>query len=137
MNFFKRRQRRRTLDAIEFVTVLGEDLNYRGNVTGEGSYWVKGSVRGNCNIAGDLLLASTAHWSGDVAAARVVIAGEVLGNVYASVKLELKPTAHVHGDVMSPYIAFAEGARHDGAIRSRLQSQLFRFSEKRSDRTNA
>jgi cytoskeletal protein CcmA (bactofilin family) len=132
MNFFKSKKRRRTLDTIEFGTVLGEGLNYRGDVTGDGNYWIKGHVRGNCNIAGDLLLAPTAQWNGDVAASRVVIAGEVTGDVYASVKLELKPTAHVHGDVMSPFIAMAEGARYDGSIRSRLQSELLRFNEKRS-----
>jgi cytoskeletal protein CcmA (bactofilin family) len=131
MRLFARKKQRRTLDDVTFVTVLGEELSYRGNVTGDGSYWVKGRVHGNCDVGGDLLLASTAHCVGDVAAARIVIAGEVEGDVYASVKLELKPTARVRGDLTSPLIAMAEGARHDGSIRARLQSELVRFSEKR------
>jgi cytoskeletal protein CcmA (bactofilin family) len=137
MKLFKRKVQRRALDEIEFATVLGEGLSYRGDVNGEGNYLVKGEVRGNCDIAGHLVLLSTARWTGDVAAAHIVVAGEVIGDVYASAKLELKASARVRGNITSPLIAMADGAAYDGDIRAVSQAQILRFNEKRSDRTNA
>jgi cytoskeletal protein CcmA (bactofilin family) len=132
MKFFKRKPQRRTLDEIEFGTVLGEHLSYHGDFAGDGNYLVNGHVRGRCDIAGHLVLSPMARWNGDVAASHVVVAGEVLGDVYASVKLELKSTARVRGSITSPVIAMAEGALYDGEIRMRPHPQLVRFSEKRS-----
>ncbi len=131
MKFFTRKNRR-TLDQIEFATVIGEHTVYRGDFTGDDSYLVKGQVRGKCDIAGHLVLWPTARWTGDIAATHVVIAGEVVGDVYASAKLELKSTARIRGNITSPVIAMAQGALYDGEIRMRPRPQLVRFNEKRS-----
>ena len=127
-----RRKNRRALDQIEFGTLIGEQMTYRGDLIGEDNYLVKGHVRGRCDIGGTLVLWPTSRWTGDIAAAHVVIAGEVEGDVYASVKLELKSTARIRGDITSPVIAMAQGALYDGEILTRPRPQLLRFSEKRS-----
>ncbi|MFL6622021.1 MAG: polymer-forming cytoskeletal protein [Sulfurifustaceae bacterium] len=129
---FGRKKNRRSLDRIEFGTVLGEHAVYRGDLTGEANYLVKGEVRGRCEIVGHLVLQQTACWNGDISATHVVIAGEVIGDVYASAKLELQSTARIRGDIASPVIALAQGALYEGAIRRRPRAQITRFTEKRS-----
>lgn len=131
LNIFGRK-RRRALDQIEFPTVIGEYAVYRGEIAGDGNYLVHGRVEGTCDIQGHLMLGPTAHWTGDVAATYIVIAGEVVGDVYASVKLELQATARIRGNLTSPVIAIAEGARYDGKVRRRPRPQAARYSEKRS-----
>jgi cytoskeletal protein CcmA (bactofilin family) len=132
MKFFARKKNRRTLDQVEFATMIGEHAVYRGDLSGSDNYLVKGHGRGKCDIEGHLVLWPTAVWTGDIAASHVVIAGEVVGDVYAGVKLELKSTARIRGNITSPVIAMAQGALYDGEIRMRPRPQLVRFNEKRS-----
>lgn len=129
---FARKKNRRTLDRIQFATVLGEHAVYRGDLTGEANYLVKGQVRGRCEIVGHLVLQQTASWNGNISATHVVIAGEVNGDVHASAKLELQSTARIRGDISSPVIALAQGAQYEGAIRRRPSAQVTQFTEKRS-----
>lgn len=125
-------RKRRTLDRVEFETVIGIDALYRGDITGSGTYAVHGTVEGACALDGHLLVAGTARWIGDIDATHVVIGGEVVGDVSAREKLELLPTACIRGHITSPVIAMAEGAVYEGEIRMRPRPELVRFSEKRS-----
>lgn len=127
-----RRKNRRVPGYIEFPTVIGEYMTYRGDLAGTGNYLVHGRVEGNCDIDGHLTIGPTAHWHGDIAATYVVVSGEVVGDVYASAKLELHATARIRGNITSPVIAMAEGALYDGEIRMRPRPRLVRFNEKRS-----
>ncbi|MBI3900407.1 MAG: polymer-forming cytoskeletal protein [Gammaproteobacteria bacterium] len=131
MQFFRRRQRR-TLDHIEFATVIGEGAVYRGNFSGGDNYLVHGQVNGICETDGHLVLSASSHWHGSINAKHVVIAGEVIGDVNASEKLELKASARIRGNIMAPVIAMAEGAVYDGEIHMRPLPQLVRFNERRS-----
>lgn len=129
---FGRFRKRRALDRMPAATVIGEGATFRGNLAGAESYLVHGSVEGNCDITGHLVLGPTARWRGDIAAAHVIVAGEVDGNVRASARLELRPGARIRGDITSPVIALAEGARYDGRIRMQPQPRMVRFTEKRA-----
>ncbi|BAU50096.1 hypothetical protein SVA_3560 [Sulfurifustis variabilis] len=126
------KRKRRTLDRVEFETVIGIDALYRGDINGTGTYAVHGAVEGACALDGHLLVAGTARWVGDIDATHVVIAGEVVGDVSAREKLELLPTARIRGHITSPVIAMAEGAIYEGEIRMRPRPELVHFSEKRS-----
>lgn len=126
-----RRKRRRQLDAIDFVSVIGEQSVYRGELEGSGNYLVHGSVHGNCVIEGTLVLTASGRWRGDISATNVVIAGEVEGNVTAQEKLDLKQGARIRGDIASPVIAIAAGSVYEGQIRMRRESQVVSYEEKR------
>lgn len=131
LSAWRRRKRRRQLDAIDFASVIGEQSVYRGEIEGSGDYLVHGAVHGNCVLDGTLVLTVTGRWHGDIRAANVVIAGEVEGNVTAQEKLELKQGARIRGDIASPVIAIAAGSVYEGQIRMRRQSQVVRYEEKR------
>lgn len=133
-NIFRRKKnRRRAVDRIDFSTRIGKESVYRGDIAGSENYLVYGSVYGDSDIQGHLLLAPGARWRGDIRARHVVIAGEVNGNVSATEKLELQESARIMGNITAPVIAIAEGAVYDGKIHMRPRPQVTRFSEKRLD----
>ncbi|MFP5350821.1 MAG: polymer-forming cytoskeletal protein [Gammaproteobacteria bacterium] len=131
LNAWRRRKRRRATDAIDFANVIGEGAVYRGTLEGSGDYLVHGRVEGDCMLDGTLILSATGRWSGDIAAATVIIAGEVDGNVTAQTKLELQVGARIRGNIASPVIAIAAGAIYDGEIQMRRKSRVVRYQEKR------
>ena len=134
LNVFRgwgRRKRRRSLDAIDFASVIGEGSIYRGALEGAGDYLVQGSVEGECALDGTLVLGAHGRWVGNITATMVVIAGEVEGHVTAHIKLELKDGARIRGDIASPVIAIAAGAAYEGEIRLRRRSRVVRYDEKR------
>lgn len=134
LNVFRdwgRRKRRRTLDAIDFASVIGEGSIYRGGLEGTGDYLVQGHVEGECALDGILVVGARGRWVGNITANTVVIAGEVEGHVTAHAKLELKDGARVRGDIASPIIAIAAGAAYEGEIRLRRKSRVVRYDEKR------
>ena len=128
---WRRRKRRRLLDAIDFASVIGEQSVYRGVLEGSGDYLVHGTVQGNCVLEGTLVLTATGRWHGDISATNVIIAGEVEGNVTARDKLELKQGARIRGDIASPVIAIAAGSVYEGQIRMQRESQVVSYEEKR------
>ena len=129
---FGRFRRRRAGDRAPAGTIIGAHTTFRGDLAGGESYLVHGSVEGNCDITGHLVLGPTARWRGDITAAHVIVAGDVDGDVRASARLELRPGARIRGDITSPVIALAEGARYDGRIRMQPHPRLVRFTEKRA-----
>lgn len=131
LSAWRRRKRRRAADQIDFVNVIGEGAVYRGTLEGSGDYLVHGRVEGDCTLDGTLVLSAKGRWSGDIAAATVIIAGEVDGNVTAQSKLELQVGARIRGNIASPVIAIAAGAIYDGEIQMRRKSRVVRYEEKR------
>jgi cytoskeletal protein CcmA (bactofilin family) len=128
---FKRPPRRRAMDGVDnYATVIGPDALFEGSLHGKDNYLVYGRVVGDCDIQGMLVVAPGGVWKGDVAADHVIVGGTIKGNIVARSKLELSASAHVHGDVMSPYIAMAVGASHEGEVRMK-QSRITRYSERR------
>lgn len=123
---------RRTLDQVgEFATFIGPGSAFTGTFRGRDNYIVFGSVQGDCDLEGALILGETGCWTGNIAAHFVVIAGTVTGDVTAREKIELASTARVRGTLKSPVIAMAEGAVHEGAIHMSATTQFVRFSDRR------
>ncbi len=127
------RRRRRTLDhAGEFRNVIGAGAVFRGGVSGAENSIVYGSVEGNGEIQGSLVLAPGSRWKGTVIAIHVHVAGHVDGDIVALEKLELAPSAYVVGNLTSRRIAIAEGAVCEGLIHAPQDAETTHFSERRN-----
>ena len=123
---------RRTLDkAHGFTTTFGEDAVFEGNITGKGHYLVLGTITGDCDIEGTLVIGETGKWLGNMKADNILIAGTVEGDVYAREKMEIISTAHVKGTICSKYLAIAEGAVHEGVVQMGEDMDVKRFKEQR------
>ena len=99
-------------DSIE--TVLGEDVEFEGEVTFERSLIVKGGVKGKVTAAGTLYVDERATVAAQVEVERLRCKGRVAGDVTARAGVELYSTADVAGDVATPELAMESGSRLNG-----------------------
>lgn len=120
---------RRTLDSLDgFSTSIGPDNKLKGIISGTGHSIILGTVEGDCDLDGTLVIGEGGAWTGNITVDNVVIAGEVTGDVVAKKKIDIVSTAKIHGSLTSPFIAIAEGAIHDGEIH---MAEVKRYTDKR------
>ena len=130
----KKNNYRRTLDSVmRFSCAIGENTTINGQFTGGENIMVRGTVRGDSDVNGTIVIMDTGCWAGHLAADVVVIAGRVEGDVVAREKIEIVSGGHVIGDINSPIVAMESGSIHEGRIYMREKSQVCQFEEKRQD----
>ncbi len=123
---------RRLRDRMEGAsTVIQAGTVLRGHIGGEANVVVLGTVEGDCDLDGMLVLQTGSCWTGDIRADAVLVAGRVDGTIHARGALELLPGAVVTGDVRGATVAIAEGAILDGRLDSAGGAPPVRFTERR------
>lgn len=132
-SFFTGGKGRRALDNVkQFTTLIGGGTRVTGALRGSENCIVNGTVEGNCEIDGTLVLGEQGRWHGNIFASMAIISGEVVGDIVAGEKLELSASARITGNITSPVVAMAEGAIHQGGIKmAREGSGVSSFQEKR------
>lgn len=96
--------------------VVGEKIQIRGELTGEGDIQLMGGFHGTIDLAGTIVIGESAQVEADIAATNIVVGGHVKGNLMASGRVDLLPTGSVTGNVKTGSIAAAEGASLKGEI---------------------
>jgi len=120
---------RRTLDSLDgFSTSIGPDNVFKGSLSGTGHSIILGSVEGDCDLDGTLVVGEGGVWTGNITVDNIVIAGEVNGDVVAKKKMDVVSTAKIHGSLTCPLIAIAEGAVHEGEIH---MAKVKRYTDQR------
>jgi cytoskeletal protein CcmA (bactofilin family) len=106
------------VDAMPTVngTFLGPNVRIEGTVTGTEMVTIEGTVKGNINLAGDLLIGTKARIEATVHARNVTIEGMLDGDVSADDRVELVASATVDGNIRAPKIVVAEGAKFRGSV---------------------
>jgi len=99
---------------VKINTILGKESDFQGDFTATGSARLDGSVNGNVNVTGMLIVGAGGNISGGVEAYSAVIGGAVLGDVKVENKLELTSTARILGDIETKVIVIDEGAIFQG-----------------------
>ena len=124
---------RRFTDRDDHATVILSDLSIEGDIAGEGSVDLGGTVRGNVRIGGLCRVREKARIEGSIVARQVLIEGEVQGlYVKATGKLELGAHARVRADLEAGTVALADGCELHGSVRMGGEGGAVTFSEKRS-----
>ena len=113
------RSRKRRIQDIAPVpkTFIAPTTKIVGRISGKGGCVFCGTVEGECDIDGPLMLAETGRWKGTLRATHVVIGGIVDGDVVAADRVEVAERARVTGSLTGASIAVAEGAVVDGEIK--------------------
>ncbi len=96
--------------------VVGEKIEIRGELTGEGDMQLMGGFHGTIDLVGTIVIGEAARVEADIAATNIVVGGHVKGNLIASGRVDLLPTGSVTGNVKTGSIAAAEGASLRGEI---------------------
>lgn len=93
---YKKEKGKKTPDILE--TVLGEGVEFEGNVSCGGSMKVEGTLKGDAKIDGTLVVGPNGSVIGDVSAGGVIAFGEVNGKIDAG-SLEIKSTGKITGEI--------------------------------------
>lgn len=128
----KKNNYRRTLDSvIRFSSAIGENTTINGRFTGGENIMVRGTVKGDSDVQGTIVIMETGCWLGHLVADVVVIAGRVEGDIEARDKIEIVSGGHITGDIRSPIVAMESGAIHEGSIHMSEKAEVSKFEEKR------
>ena len=124
---------RRWVDSVARPSsIICEVSVLAGKLSGDVDYVVYGSIEGECDLEGTLILQKPGQWKGDILAGNIVISGTVHGDVRAKNKLELTPTARITGDITGNTVAIAEGAIFEGNISMTREDDVSYFEDRRA-----
>jgi len=99
------------------TTYVGKNLQIKGNISGEGSIIILGTLEGKFDLKGRLKIAQGAKIKGNVRATDIYVSGNIEGEIAASERVQLDNTAKITGGIVSPKISILEGAMFDGEIK--------------------
>lgn len=95
-------------------TVIGVEVNVKGNLQNKGSILVNGKVEGEIKSDENVTIGETATVTGPIVAKTILISGKVNGTVEATEKLEIDPTGIINGDIKTKILIVREGAVFNG-----------------------
>jgi cytoskeletal protein CcmA (bactofilin family) len=97
-------------------TIIGPNTHVRGDLETGGFTRVDGSVQGNVNAKGRVVVGERARMKSNISGTALTIGGVVYGNVIASERLEILSTALVLGDIITRRISADEGCLIHGKV---------------------
>ena len=95
-------------------TLITEGITIKGTVEGEGVVQVEGSVIGEFNMTGAIIVAESGLIKGPITADVVRIAGRVEGNITAREHMRLESTGTLMGDVTTASLVVEDGGCLNG-----------------------
>lgn len=105
------------IDDDDYDTILSEDIDFKGKLSFEKSFLIKGKMEGGIDAQGILLVDTGAEVIADIMADKVIIRGSVTGNVTARRKVEVMLTGKLLGNVHAPEIQMESGCVFNGLCR--------------------
>ena len=95
-------------------TLITEGITIKGTVEGEGVVQVEGTVVGEFNMVGAIIVAESGLVKGPITADVVRIAGKVAGNITAREHMRLEHTGILIGDVSTASLVVEDGGCLNG-----------------------
>lgn len=95
-------------------TLIGQGTVFTGDLIVQDTIRVDGTINGNCNCKGTLILGEEGKITGNITATNVFISGQVKGDIVSAGKLEVLSTGRVTGDITARKLVVDEDAYFDG-----------------------
>jgi len=106
------------------VSVIGESLHFKGELSAGEDLIIEGTVEGKINQGKCCLtLKPNGRIIADVNATKIFIDGTVQGDLRATVSVTVRATGRVTGNIISPRVAIDDGASFNGTIEMRDPAQ--------------
>ncbi|CAH0295918.1 MULTISPECIES: polymer-forming cytoskeletal protein [unclassified Pedobacter] len=112
---FKKNNQIKDLNQQEISTLIGLGFTITGDLKGKAVVRIDGTVIGNVNVEGGIVLGEKGMIKGDIQTASAIIYGTVNGNVKAQ-NLEIKKTGRVNGDIKTEALEIELGAQYNGKL---------------------
>lgn len=103
-----------TLPTPPTSTVIAEGVTVSGKLSGEGVIQVEGTVEGEIELKGAVIVTTTGRVHGPIAADVIHVAGSVEGSVAARDHLRLEKTGTLEGDAETVSLVVEDGGRLNG-----------------------
>ncbi|GHV95019.1 cell shape determination protein CcmA [Spirochaetia bacterium] len=103
-------------DDFSINTIIGPNTSLAGNIESGGFTRIDGSIRGDVNAKGRVVIGERARMKSNVSGTAITIGGVVYGNVIASESLVILSTALVLGDIITRRIQADEGCLIHGKV---------------------
>jgi cytoskeletal protein CcmA (bactofilin family) len=97
-------------------TIIGPNTRLKGDIDAGGFTRIDGSVMGNVNAAGRVVIGERARMKSNVSGTAITIGGVVYGNVIAGESLVILSTALVLGDIITRRIRADDGCLIHGRV---------------------
>jgi cytoskeletal protein CcmA (bactofilin family) len=102
-------------DAQDVESLVSERTSFEGTLRCEGSVRVLGTIQGEVQSKGTIIVEERAHVTARLTASNVTIAGQVDGQVYCEGRVEIRPTGRVTGEISAGALVVHEGAFFEGS----------------------
>lgn len=95
-------------------TVIGANTRFQGTLTSDGNIRIDGSVEGDIEVLGNLIVGETGRVIATIKAQNVHVSGAVKGEITAVEQLEISPTGKVWGDITTAALHIEPGGLFRG-----------------------
>lgn len=107
-------------DQGDKVSVIGESLYFKGELTAGEDLVIEGTVEGTINQGKCCLTVKPkGRLVANVNATKIFIEGTVKGDLHATVSVKVRKGGTVEGNIVAPTVALEEGATFNGTIEMR------------------
>jgi len=107
------RQDTNTDDVSAFV---GKGVVFKGTITYNGTVRIDGTLDGEINTDGILLVGEEAIITAKVTAGTIVCKGKITGEIQARDKMKLRAPAVLNGGITTPVLSIEEGVTINGTL---------------------
>ena len=104
------------LDSLPINTVLGTDINYKGDISGDSIIRIDGKVEGNISLKQGIILGEKAYVEGNMDSDYIILFGHIKGNI-KSKEIILKASGTVEGDIQTDALEIEMGCRYNGNLK--------------------
>ena len=104
------------LDSLPINTVLGSDINYKGDISGDSIIRIDGKVEGNISLKQGIILGEKAYVEGNMESDYIILFGHIKGNI-KSKEIILKAAGTVEGDITTDALEIEMGCRYNGNLK--------------------
>lgn len=104
----------------DIETIIGKGTALNGNIASNGNLRVDGTLEGNIETTGHVVVGSSGVITGNISAASLDVGGTITGNVNTLGNLSIHPTGQLVGDVRVKSLNIADG----GVFRGRSEMDV-------------
>jgi cytoskeletal protein CcmA (bactofilin family) len=95
---------------------VGKGVVFKGTITYHGTVRIDGTLEGEINTEGVLLVGEEAVITAKVTAGTIVCKGKITGDIHAKEKMKLRAPAMIEGGITTPMLSMEEGVMFNGTL---------------------